>query len=88
MWDIDHSCRIDFGDGVLVLLVFQDASRYCLTPEDYLMRLDPVTNKMAVVVSTPEARAELIRRFHLDFDRHPHWKQQVYMIRQLVFWRS
>lgn len=29
------------------------------------MRLDPVTNKMAMVVLTPEGRAELIRRFHL-----------------------
>ena len=55
-----------------------DVSRYYLSAEGYLMHLDAVTNKMAVVVPTEEAQAELIRRFHLDFDRHPHWKQQVY----------
>ena len=47
-------------------------SHYRLTPQGYLLHLDPVTNQMATVIPTAKAQQELVRAFHLDWGRHPH----------------
>ena len=65
-----------------------DVSNYQISSTGYLLKLDQPTNKMATVVPTKEAQEELVRRFHHDFESHPHHRRQVYMMRQLVTWRT
>ena len=61
-----------------------DVSNYQISSTGYLLKLDQPTNKMATVVPTKEAQEELVRRFHHDFESHPHHRRQVYMMRLLV----
>ena len=60
-----------------------NVSRYRLTPQGYLLHLDPVTNQMATVIPTAKAQQELVRAFHLDWGRHPHAHEQVHIMRHL-----
>jgi hypothetical protein len=61
---------------------------YYLTGDGYLLRLDPVSNRMATVVPTKDAQEELVRLFHHEYGSHPHYRQQVYTMRQIVVWRG
>ena len=61
---------------------------YYLTGDGYLLRLDPVSNRMATVVPTKDTQEELVRLFHHEYGSHPHYRQQVYTMRQIVVWRG
>ena len=50
------------------------------------MRHDPVTNVMATVIPTKAAREELVWSFHLEHDTHPHYRQQLFAMRQYCWW--
>ena len=52
------------------------------------MRHDPVTNVMATVIPCRKAQAELVKQFHLEHDSHPHYRQQLYTMRQVCWWQS
>ena len=43
---------------------------------------------MATVVPTKDAQEELVRLLHHEYGSHPHYRQQVYTMRQIVVWRG